>query len=234
MRVDQTATATPTVTALPATRTIKEETRTPVAIARTEAAPSARVDGLRVSISDAARQAANAAGAAAAADSSSGGEAAAVSSAQSSGVAQPLSLIEGVPWPVGVGPPPPWQPAQGAAGAASLVAPKVAEQNLSQTRAPAEAEVAREEPRADVSAQVAAQAQLAAAAVPARANRELPQAQAPRSQETKPEAVQARNAAGLEARNEATRLNERRKASAVYANEAGQQTPQNLALNVKV
>jgi len=157
-----------------------------------------------------------------------------VSSAQSSGVAQPLSLIEGVPWPVGVGPPPPWQPAQGAAGAASLVAPKVAEQNLSQTRAPAEAEVAREEPRADVSAQVAAQAQLAAAAVAARANRELPQAQAPRSQETKPEAVQARNAAGLEARNEATRLNERRKASAVYANEAGQQTQQNLALNVKV
>lgn len=229
MRVDQTATATPTVTALPATRTIKEETRTPVAIARTEAAPSARVDGLRVSISDAARQAANAAGAAAAGDSDSDGEAAGVSNG--SGPAQPLSLIDGVPWPVGVGPPPPWQPAQGAAGAASLVAPKVAEQNLSQTRSPAEAEVAREEPRADVSAQVAAQAQLAVAAVPPRANRETAQVQ--RSQETKPEAVQTRNTASLEARNEATRLAERRKASAVYANEAGPQAQQNLALDVK-
>nr|WP_316638424.1 hypothetical protein [uncultured Roseateles sp.] len=230
MRVDQTATATPTVTALPATRTIKEETRTPVAIARTEAAPSARVDGLRVSISDAARQAANAAGAAAAADASTGGEAAAVSTAQSSGVAQPLSLIDGVPWPVGVGPPPPWQPAQGAAGATSLVAPKVAEQHASQARAPAEAEVAREEPRADVSAQVAAQAQLAAAAAPARPHREA--AQTHRTQDAKPEALHHRTASP-EARNETTRLAERRKASAVYASEAGKPVPQNLALDVK-
>lgn len=227
MRVDQTATATPTVTALPATRTIKEETRTPVAIARTETTPSARVDGLRVSISDAARQAANAAGAAA------GGSAGAASNAQGSDVAQPLSLIEGVPWPVGVGPPPPWQPAQGAAGAASLVAPRVAEQNVSQTRTPAETEVAREEPRPDVSAQVAAQAQLAVAAQPARVvNREATQTQ--RSQESKPVAVQSRNTASPETRNEATRLAERRKASAVYASEAGgTPAPQNLAIDVK-
>ena len=234
MRVDQTAFATPTVTALNATRSVKEETRTQVAIARTEAAPTSRVDGLRVSISDAARQAASTAGAAvpSVASSSGDGEAVAAPSAQPASVAQPLSLIEGVPWAVGVGPPL-WHPVQGAAGATDLLAPKLAEQNTSQTRTPVESEVARDEPRPDVAAQIAAQSQLAAVS---RTGRDPLQLQRTQEASVKPEAALVRSStlAIQDSRNEASLRAERRKASAIYSDEAGQASQKAPALSLKV
>jgi hypothetical protein len=185
MRVDQTATAPSSVTALTPSRPVKEESRTQAAPARAETTASTPMAGLRVSISDAARQAATVADAASSASVDAATEAAAED------FAPVISIIEGIPWAVGVGPSA-WQASQGAAAASKLVAPEVSAQDSIETRSPSNADVPAQASPADEAT----------------------------STESASESAPAQRQAPQLAREDAARLADRRKASLVYGHEA--------------
>ncbi len=153
MRVDQTVTTVPTAFGLKSGQRIKQETRAQTTLVQPQTTPPLSAAGLRVSISEAGRQAA------------------------ASATQSPLtySLMEGVPWPVGLGPPA-WPQTQGAAGVTRLVAAQVSQlpqQNPVLSKAPSGAEIASELAQAKAVPAAAGQVQAAAAGAAPPSHREV-------------------------------------------------------------
>jgi len=154
MRVEQNASSGP-----PPVQPVKEQARAQTVLAQGQATPSLPAVGLKVSISDAGRQAANSMGAATVAGNGAG----VVAPATESPI--PHTLMEGVPWPVGFGPPA-FPQTQGAAGVARLVAaqvPQLPQQNPALFKAPSGAESASEAAQAKTVPETAAQLQASVA-----------------------------------------------------------------------
>ena len=152
MRVDQTATALPTASGLKSGPRVNEETRAQVAVVQPQTTSPLSAAGLRVSISEAGRQAA------------------------ASATQSPLtySLMDGVPWPVGLGPPA-WPQTQGAAGVTKLVAAQVSQlpqQNPVLSKVPTGAEIAAEVAQAKTVPAVAARLQSMVAGAAPQSRRE--------------------------------------------------------------
>lgn len=154
MKIEHNASSGP-----PPGQPVKEEARAQTVLAQRQTTPSLPAVGLKVSISDAGRQAANSMGAATVAGNGAGAVAPATESPL------PHTLMEGVPWPVGFGPPA-FPQTQGAAGVARLVAaqvPQLPQQNPALFKAPSGVEIASEAAQAKTVPATAAQLQASAA-----------------------------------------------------------------------
>lgn len=160
MRVDRIATTAPTASGLTPGQPVKDVTRAQTVAVQRQTTPSPPAVGLKVFISDAGRQAANSIGAAG------------VAPATESPL--PHTLMEGVPWPVGLGPPA-WPQTQGAADVTKLVAakvPQLPQQNPALSKAPSGAEIASEAAQAKTVPAAAGQVQAAVAGVSPQSHRE--------------------------------------------------------------
>lgn len=159
MKIDQNATTVPPAPALAPVQADKGEVRVQAVLVQSQATPPTLAAGLKVSISNAGRLAASSIDAA-------------VAEAKSP---PPQTLMDGIPWPVGFGPPS-WPEAQGAAGVAKLIAaqvPQVPQQNPALSKVPSGTEIAAEASRSKAAPPSAAQAQASVGAASTQAHQEL-------------------------------------------------------------
>jgi hypothetical protein len=130
---------------------------------------------------------------------------------------KPLGVLDGIPWPVGIGPPP-WPVTQGAAAATKLQASRVPAQGATETRSP----IANEQGSSSAALEAAADRQAASrAALQAPGVDASGGQQAPLSVQLQVSVSQARPlpAADVQARDAAQRAADQRQAASAYANE---------------
>jgi hypothetical protein len=209
MKVDQNAFATPPVTPSKTAQSAKEMLRAQTDAGRASSASDASAAGLKVSISAAGRQAVGAA------DLSPGAQGpASVMEPMIANVSQsplPKGLVDGIPWPVGIGPPA-WPETQGASKVKQLLTtevPPAPEQRPSVAKAPPGAELVSQAVQAETVAPHAAPLQGGLAG------------KLPTQKET-------------QSGDEAAKAGRQRRADAAYANAAGPNHHPKPALDLKV
>lgn len=157
MKVDQNAFATPPVSSLKAAQPAKDAVRVQTEAGRAASAPDASASGLKVSISVAGRQAVGAANVSPSAEKQADVMAPMIASVSQSPL--PKGLVDGIPWPVGIGPPA-WPETQGASKVNQLVTkevPPAPEQRPSVAKPPPGAELVAQASQSETVAKHATQ-----------------------------------------------------------------------------
>lgn len=168
MKVDQNAFATPPASPLKTVQSAKDAVRVQTDAGQPSSTVDAGAAGLKVSISAAARQAVGVANASPSAAGSADVMAPMIASASQSPL--PTGLVDGIPWPVGIGPSA-WPETQGASKVNQLVTkevPQAPEQRPALTKATSGAELVSQAVQSETVAEHAPQLQgvLAGASLP--------------------------------------------------------------------
>lgn len=210
MKVDQNAFATPPASPLKTVQSAKDAVRVQADAGQSSSAVDAGAVGLKVSISAAGRQAVGVVNASLSAAGNPDVMAPMIASASQSPL--PTNLVDGIPWPVGIGPPA-WPETQGASKINQLVTkevPPAPEQRPSLAKATSGAELVSQAVQSETVAEHAPQLQgaLTGSALPTQKN--------------------------LQSNDEAAKSSHQRKADAAYASTGAPNAESKPRLDLKV